>query len=135
MFNHAVNLSLRSYICANSIQNTLVRIMKTISCIQNVTWKCCREKFRFLGQLNGCYYHKSWYFRPKNDLGLMAGTYGSCSKQHLVTEMSEENCMVKFLVKIVLHSSKLWYETFSVVSGWCKEPKNVTAIVTVVWLS
>jgi len=63
----------------DSIQNTLVRVTnyenKTISCIQNVTQKYCREKSRFLGWLNQLYYHKWWYFRPKNDLCLMARTY------------------------------------------------------------
>ena len=80
MFNHAINLSLRFNICVNerynlpcsidSILNTLVWRTnyenKIIFCIQNVTWKYCRKRFRFLGWLNGWYYHKSWYFRPKN---------------------------------------------------------------------
>jgi len=38
---------------------------KTISCVQNVTWKYCREKFRFLGQLNGD------ILGIKNNFGLM----------------------------------------------------------------
>ena len=87
MFNDAINLSLQSYVCNNSVckrsQYTkhigTNKENKTISYFQNVTWKYWWEKFRFLGQLNGRYYHKSWYFRPKNDLGLIAETYDNCT--------------------------------------------------------
>jgi len=71
----------------DSTQNTLVQITnyenKTISHVKNVTWKYCRENFRFLGRLNGRYYHKSWYFRHKNHLSLTVNIFLTLSTMNI----------------------------------------------------
>ena len=62
------------------LTNTMVQTNdenKTISCVQNVTWKYYREKFRFIFSLMDGTTINLDILGIKTILGLMAGTYGT----------------------------------------------------------